>query len=65
MSTLPLSLGAVEVAILVSSAMYGVTTLQAWLYAERFSNDQLYIRVAVRIALPQFYRLFTHILVVL
>lgn len=48
MSTLTLSLGVVEVAILISSVLYGVTTLQAWLYAERFSNDPLYVRTAVR-----------------
>jgi len=51
MSTLPPTLGALEVAILISTLLYGVTTLQAWLYAEKFATDNPYLRVMVRVLL--------------
>ena len=54
MSTLPATLGAVEVAILISSVLYGVTTLQAWLYAEKYFADKRYLRILVSV-LPMFY----------
>ena len=54
MSTLPATLGALEVVILISSVLYGVTTLQAWLYAEKYSADKCYLRILVSV-LPMFY----------
>ena len=54
MSTLPVTLGALEVGILISSVLYGVTTLQAWLYAENYSADKCYFRILVTV-LPTFY----------
>ena len=54
MSTLFATLGAVEVGILISSVLYGVTTLQAWLYAERYSTDKWYLRFMVSV-LQMFY----------
>ena len=56
MSTLFATLGAVEVAILISSVLYGVTTLQAWLYAENHSADKCYLRILVSV-LPMFYNI--------
>ena len=53
MFTLTPTLGALEVAILISSLLYGVTTLQAWMYAENYSTDQRYLRVMVPV-LPMF-----------
>ena len=53
MSTLPATLGALEVGILISSVLYGVTTLQAWLYVENCSADKCYLRILV-IVLPTF-----------
>ena len=49
MSTLPATLGALEVSILISSVLYGVTTLQAWLYAEKYSTDKGYLRIMVSV----------------
>ena len=43
------TLGVIEVAILVASVLYGVTTLQAWLYAEKYSTDKRYLRIMVSI----------------
>ena len=54
MSTLLATLGALEVAILIASVLYGVTTLQAWLYAEKYSTDKWYLRIMVSV-LPMFY----------
>ena len=53
MSVLPQTLGALEVSILMSSVLYGLTTLQAWLYAERYSTDAMYLRVLVSVC-PRF-----------
>ena len=47
MSTLPATLGALEVAILISSVLYGVVTLQAWLYAEKYATDKRCLRIMV------------------
>ena len=57
MSTLPATLGALEVAILIASVLYGVTTLQAWLYAEKYSTDKCYLRILVSVLL-MFYAIF-------
>ena len=57
MSTLFATLGAVEVAILISSVLYGVTTLQAWMYAEKYSTDKCYLRILVSVLL-MFYAIF-------
>ena len=54
MSTLPATLGALQIAILISSVLYGVTTLQAWLYAEKYSTDKCYLRIMVSV-LPIFH----------
>ena len=61
MSTLPTTLGAVEVAILISSVLYGVTTLQAWLYAEKYSADKCYLHILVTV-LPVFYNILMNTL---
>ena len=47
MSPLDLSLGAVELGVLVSTVLFGVATTQAWLYLERNFKDALYIRIMV------------------
>ena len=49
MSILPETLGALEVGILISSVLYGVTTLQAWLYAEHYSTDKRHLRIMVSV----------------
>ena len=49
MSTLPATLGAVEVTILIASVLYGVTTLQAYLYVENCSADKCYLRILVSV----------------
>ena len=61
MSTLSATLGAIEVAILISSVLYGVTTLQAWLYAEKYSTNKCYLRIIVS-TLPMFYDIPMNIL---
>ena len=55
MSTLPWTLGALEVGILISSVLYGVTTLQAWLYAEKYAADKRYLRIMVSVLPIMFY----------
>ena len=45
MSVLPQTLGALEVSILMSSILYGLTMLKAWLYAEWNSADTIYLCV--------------------
>ena len=57
MSTLPATLGALEVAILIASVLYGVTMLQAWLYAEKYSTDRCYLRIMVSV-LPMCYDIY-------
>ena len=53
MSTVFGTLGAIEVTILIASVLYGMTTLQAWLYAEKYSSDKCYLRIIVSV-LPMF-----------
>ena len=50
-----------EVGILISSALYGMTTLQAWLYAEQYSADKWYLRIMVSI-FPMFYDILMNML---
>lgn len=38
------TLGAVELAILLSSVLYGVTTMQAYLYLQSPRQDRLWLR---------------------
>ena len=41
--------GVNEIGILIASVLYGVTTLQAGLYAENCSADKSYLRIMVSI----------------
>ncbi|KAF8580007.1 hypothetical protein K439DRAFT_1637393 [Ramaria rubella] len=47
MTVLSLSLGALEIGILFSTALYGVASIQAFIYAERNLKDALWLRVMV------------------
>jgi hypothetical protein len=47
MSTLDQSIGAVEIGVLLSSVLYGVLTVQAFLYTDKHSTDPLYLRIMV------------------
>jgi len=51
MSSLALTLGALEVGILLSSVLFGVVTVQAFLYTERNFKDPLWLRIVVGIVL--------------
>ena len=47
MSEQALRLGAVEVGVLLSTFLYGIATLQAFLYIERSAGDSRYTRILV------------------
>jgi len=47
MSKLDLSLGALEVSILISTILYGISILQVFLYSERGFKDPLWLRTLV------------------
>ena len=48
------TVGVIELGILIASVLYGVTTLQAWLYAEKYPTDKPYLRIMVSV-LPIFF----------
>lgn len=41
------TLGAVEVGVLLSCILYGVTTVQVYLYSENFKRDAWYLKMIV------------------
>jgi hypothetical protein len=47
MSTLDQSIGALEIGILLSSVLYGILTVQAFLYTQTQSKDPMYVRITV------------------
>jgi len=47
MSTLDLTLGALEVSIILSTILYGISILQVFLYSERGFKDPLWLRSLV------------------
>jgi len=49
MTSLALTVGALEVGILLSTVLFGVVTVQAFLYAERNFKDPLWLRILVGI----------------
>jgi hypothetical protein len=47
MTILDLSVGALEIGVLLSTVLYGVATVQAWLYTERNFKDPIWLRIMV------------------
>jgi uncharacterized protein (DUF983 family) len=47
MSALDLSIGAVEIGVLFSTLLYGIVTVQVYLYTEGNFKDPLWLRIMV------------------
>jgi len=51
MSTLDLTLGALEIGVLMSTVLYGVLTAQAFVFSGRSTEDPLWLRIMVSFSL--------------
>ncbi|KZT00381.1 uncharacterized protein LAESUDRAFT_666231 [Laetiporus sulphureus 93-53] len=65
MAPIGLTAGVIEIGILISTFLYGITTMQAYIYARSYGRDPWWLQTLVLFGMLKIYRLLETLLTVL